>query len=290
MKAFVSLLLPVAMLLLAGEAGAQSGEDPPAWLLLERGHLQFEEGAFSDALRSYQDALAEAGVMPEAELGIARVYNAQGDPLLAVRFYEQALDQEDQFDPPGLSHQARLELAELYRIAQPSRYEEVLLEIVAEDTIFSDPDQESTKTQMRELLFEDGLDRLLVLYRLEEPFSTDAHLRLAEHYLRGRRDAAFDHALFGVVKIYSEAIAAYRERNFDYEFDSVPRFHEVIRRDRVIRTYLRESGVYKALYDLALAAELYRPRSGASQAVMESLASLEDGGSWSQRARRFLAP
>lgn len=284
----VVLLTPAAAS--AQQSGGNGGSDP-AWLLLEQGNLFFERGEFGAALRSYQNALAEAAVMPEAELGIARVYASQADQQLAIRFYRSALEQADQFDLPGMPHMARLELSELYRReGRTSEYEAVLLEIVAEDTLFSDPQEQRTRAQMRELLLNEGLNRLLVLYRLEEPFSTEAHRRLAAHYLEGGQDAALDHAMFAVVKIYTEAIAAYRERRFDYEFATVEGFHELLSRQAAIRSYLEEAGVYELLYQLALAAEQYQPRSGVASGIMRSLSNLEDAGAWAQRASRFLDP
>ncbi|MFP4300758.1 MAG: hypothetical protein ACLFPW_11445 [Spirochaetaceae bacterium] len=271
---------------------AQSGanQEAPAWLALEEGNLHFDRGDFGDALRSYRTALAEAGVLPEAELGIARVYAAQADDLLAIRFYRRALEQEGQFDVPELAQQGRYELADIYRRQRrPEAYEETLLHIVGDDEMFTSPEEETTRRQMREVLLTEGADRLLVLYRLEELFSVEAHQRLAEHYYEGGRDRALDHAIFAVVKILSEAIAAYRERYFDYEFESILEFHSRLSRQPLIRNYLSDAGLYRSLYYLGLAIDLYQPRSGVAQELMETVATLgESAGPWAGRAQRFL--
>jgi tetratricopeptide (TPR) repeat protein len=284
----LSLVLVLLLLSVTAPVGAQ--QDEPAWLALEQGHQHFDEGAFGDALRSYQTALAEAGIMPEAELGIARVYAAQADDVLAVRFYRQALEQEEQFDVPEVAHLARYELAEIYRRQRrPEAYEEILLQVVADDSIFSDPEEESTRNRMRDVLLAEGLDRLLVLYRLQELFSTEAHQRLAEHYVEGGREVALYHAMFAVVKILSEAISAYRERYFDYEFQSVLEFHGRLGRQPLIREYLQEAGLYRSIYFLGEAVQLYQPRSGVAREIMETLVQLGDtAGPWAGRAQRVL--
>lgn len=283
-----ALLLLAALSLIAPAIPAQ--EERPAWLALEEGDRYFDQGAFGDALRSYQSALAEAGIMPEAEVGMARVYAAQADDLLAIRFYREALEQEQQFDVPEEAHRARYELAEIYRRQRrPEAYEELLLQVVADDTLFSDPEEETTRTQMRELLLSEGVDRLLLLYRLQEPFSTEAHQRLAEHYVDAGRGVAMDHAMFAVVKILSEAISVYRERYFDYEFQSVVEFHRRLSRQPLIREYLQASELYRTIYYLGRAVALYQPRSGVAREIMEILVELgEVAGPWAGRAQRSL--
>ena len=281
----------LAMLLLIAVAPAiWAQEERPAWLALEQGHRYFDQGAFGDALRSYQTALAEAGIMPEAELGMARVYAAQADDLLAIRFYRQALEQEDQFDLPELAHLARYELAEIYRRQRrPEAYEETLLQVVAEDSFFTDPEEESTRRQMREVLLVEGLDRLLVLYRLQELFSAEAHRRLAEHYVEGGRESAIDYAMFAVVKVLTEAISVYRERYFNYEFQSVVEFHRRLERQPLIREYLQEAGLYMSLFYLARSVENYQPRSGVAREIMATLLELgASAGPWAGRAQRSL--
>lgn len=281
---FLLLFLPVTAV------GQQIGDDPPAWLLLEQGHRQFDQGDFGAALRSYRDALVEAAVMPEAELGMARVYAAQADDLLAIRYYRGALEQERQFAVPELRYQGRLELAEIFRRRrEPELYEELLLEIVAEDTVFSSPEEEATREQMRQVLLSEGLDRLLILYRLDELFSVEAHQRLAGHFLDGGRDAALDHALFAVVKILSEAIDGYRERNFDYEFETLLGFMDRLEGEPRIQDYLRQAGLYQSLYHLGRAIDLYRPRSGVGREVLTDLLEIgEPAGRWAGMARRYL--
>jgi hypothetical protein len=189
-----------------------------------------------------------------------------------------------------LVQQGRYELAEIYRRQRrPEAYEETLLKIVADEVLFTSPEEESTRTRMREVLLSEGVDRLLVLYRLEELFSVEAHQRLAEHYYEGGRDRALDHAMFAVVKILSEAISTYRDRYFDYEFESVVEFHSRLGRQPLISGYLEDVGLYRTLYYLGLAIDLYQPRSGVAREVMQTLLTLgETAGPWAGRAQRFL--
>lgn len=287
------LITLLVFLLLGGVVAVPAQESDnslPAWLLLEEGHRRFDDGEFGAALRSYRSALAEAGVFPEAELGMARVYAAQADDLLAKRYYRTTLEQEGQLEVAELAYQARLELAELYRRGrEPEQYEEVLLEIVAEDRMFSAPEEETTRRQMREVLLSEGLDRLLVLYRLEELFSLEAHQRLAAHFLEGGRDIALDHAMFAVVKILSEAIAAYRERYFDYEYEELLDFLARLEREPRIQNYLSQAGLYRSLYDLGRTVDLYQPRSGVGREILATLVQIgEPAGRWAGMAQRYL--
>ncbi len=77
------LLLPLA-----------GGAEEPAWILLERGRDAFEQRRIAPAMDFILKSLEAEPEYPEAEYWLGRVYEAQGQPVLAE-------EQSGRFFPAG---------------------------------------------------------------------------------------------------------------------------------------------------------------------------------------------
>ena len=141
------------------------------------------------------------------------------------------------------------------QIGEERDYRTMLLSVVNRDPVFVGRDDNNQREAMLELLLRRGLDRVLVLYRLDFPQSLDAHLQYGRYLVqRGGQsdiDLAVEHLLFGVVEIASRAVEAIIERRFDYQFESVASFLQTADLHPEVAAYLQNHAFEATLRDLA---------------------------------------
>jgi len=202
-----------------------------AWLEYEAAESAVRERDFSEALRRYARALEIQPSFAEAYVGIARAYRELGDLQLAERYYRRALEQRVQLQIPAQVYAIRLEIAEMYDARRgvgndfDRRYRNELLHIIADDPTFSQNEPPRQRESMRNVLLADGVNRVIVLYRLDFPAATAAH-RLYGRYLLENTTASSgiqsaEHFLFALVEIAGRAVDALIERRYDYEFTTL---------------------------------------------------------------------
>lgn len=252
---FLFLLLSVA---LPAQQTADIPESAPAWILLERADLALEQRDLAEALQLYGEALADQPLLVEARLGMARVYRAQGDLTVAIRMYRQVLDQARQLQVPDDRYSVILELADLHHEQGRIRDEVRLLrEITAEDPVFGQPSSTVQRDQMERLLRDVGINRVIVLFRLDFPQALEAHRRLARILLEEPEragttdgeaaDAALAHALFAVVEIAGRGVEAIIRYDPYYRFESLEGFLRESASYRSVSTYLEDLAFDDAL-------------------------------------------
>ena len=276
----------VSLLLLLGAAAALVAQPvEPAWLVTERGGRFLSSGEFGLAIRSYRLALELAPNDAAALYGLGRAYKAIGDLAVAEDYLERALVYRESFAVPGTELLVRYERADIHRIRRDfSRYEEELFTIVAEDPI---PD-EALPDSVQRVLSDQGLDRLLVLYRLAESGSTRARGALAELLVGlGRYNTAAEHASVAVLQTMTTLIDAVRRRDPTYEFVTVV---DLVARGRhypEVVAYLERTSLFHDLYFLAAA--FWGERNIRAIALWQTLALIDPDGGWGERAGRQTA-
>lgn len=249
-------------------------EERPAWVLFQVAERYFRERDFARAMEMYGEALARQPVYPEAMVGMARVHRAAGDLALARRYYTGALEQAHHLLVPDEEFAIRLELARLFSVSGTredlARRREQLELVVARDPVFSRRENELHRDAMRDLLYRNGLDRVLVLYRLNFPQSQEAHRRLGELLLESGRqedhDLAVEHFLFAVVEIAGRAVNALIDIQFDFEFTTVRNLLETARDHPDVGRYLDRVDFESALVGLADALDLASDPAGSARA------------------------
>jgi hypothetical protein len=133
-------------------------------------------------------------------------------------------------------------------------------------------------------LFVSGLDRVIVLYRLNFPAALEAHRLYARYLLDdGSRtadqiDEAIEHLLFAVVETVGRGVNAIIEREFDYQFTTIPEMIARTDRYREIRDYFRTEDLIGLLRDLAIALEASeRPNAAVRAAeIGEQISAVSD--------------
>lgn len=271
MRVFLCAVIAVAFFpFFVGAQSATPGSeaDLPAWVVAERAEQAFESGDLGRALQLYGAALADQPLFVEARVGMARVYRALGDFPLAERMYLEALDNARQFDVPDERYTVMLELAQMYALqGDPHAAERQLRTIITDDLVFNTVGPAGQRTQMKRVLLEDGVNRVIVLYRVDFPQALEAHRRIARMLLDSRsqtdRDEALDHALFVVVEIVGRGVRALIDRNPAYQFRSLDQFLDDASEIDAIRQYLEAVDFTEALRLLRRALLANSVQSGA---------------------------
>lgn len=258
------------------QSDRQDSPDRPAWVYFERAEDAARPGPerdYAEAIRLYSRALSAQTVYPEAYIGMARVYAAEGDTALARRYYQRALEQSESLEIPDEEFELRLELARLLEQEGADRqYRNALRRIVNQDPVFNGETEGNQRRAMRERLFESGLNRVLILYRLDFPQALEAHRELADYLLEEptpeRREDAVEHLLFSVVEIAGRAVNAIIEHEFDYQFTTIADLILTAQRYPDVRRYLQEMSFIELLLKLAAALD-EAPPDGAQRAAAE---------------------
>ncbi|WP_455383188.1 hypothetical protein [Salinispira pacifica] len=266
----------------------------PSWVYYQEGQKLFDRGEFGRALVSYRKAieLQPEKKFPEAELGIGMVYEREGESDLAIRHLEQAVAQRQLFYIPQNYYTALYELATIYKRQQNYRdYENALVSIVEDDAKFSNPELAISRPAYRNTLEQDGLNKLVLLYRLDDDFSLTAHLDLGIFYVStGKYSDAADNLLFSTLKIISQAISSFLVLEPDFQFTTMTDFLNRVRKVPDIEDYLGNRQLYESLYFLA-AAMYGQNFTSRAREIWQLVAGRSEAGPWQARARaRALHP
>jgi tetratricopeptide (TPR) repeat protein len=261
------------------EAALPRNEYGSAWLEYEAAEAAARNREFSVALRGYARALENRPIYPEAFVGMAQTYKQLQDYSLAERYYRRALEHVSQLQIPADRYAIYIEMAQMYDGLRGTgeyerRYRDTLLTVIQDDPTFSGNEPPGQREAMRSVLFRDGINRVVVLYRLDFPATIEAH-RLYGRYLLetpGHDEwvEAVEHFLFVVVEIAGRAVDAIIERQFDYEFTTMVDLYRTAMSYPSILNYLRSEEFIAALHDLSAAlARLDTPEAQRARAGVE---------------------
>jgi len=237
------------------ELTARNLEIWPAWLITEKGRIHRQEGRLSDAFTFFFKALEKSPSDPRVEIELARSFLQSGDIRLTRLHLQRALEKRNGFPSPEMVFDVHYFLADLAFIEQLNReYERELQIIVNADQFFSSQEtfQQNLRNNIVSSFTTRGLERSLVLYRIPEHISLDAHRKLGIFYTRsGRYDRAFPHLLFAVMQSYTRIIEEIRIRVLDFEFTTLQNLHRVLQNEPGLLEYLDNVQVYESMYFLA---------------------------------------
>jgi len=223
------------------------------WLLFEQGNASMSMKEFGKALQYYKDAIAAAGIFPEAEMAIGDVYFEEGEFDLAAGQYQKAYNERKGFYISDSQYDilykfARLhESQELYKLM-----EDDLSAIVADDKHFTETATSHLRTQIDKNYIDKGLDHVLLLYRFERSFAVRAHSKLGWFYYRtGRFPQSISQLLYSVIYDVSEINAFLQERDINYEFSSLQDVLTAVEKSSELQRFTNEVDFFKDLYYLA---------------------------------------
>lgn len=270
------MVTAASMILLSA---ATVGASDDAWVRFEQAEEHAMNGRPARALQLYAEALEARPNYPEAMVGMARIYDQEGDRILAERYYRLALDMAGQLDVPDEEYLIRFELADHYdRYGETSEYRNQLLTIIARDPVFNNRDGIGQRGAMRSVLMERGIDRVLVLYRLSFPQALAAHRTYASWLVStspspDNLSVAVDHYLFAVVEVAGRAVEAIIDRRFDFQYATLDNLLTTANRYPEVDSYLERVGFESLLREFADALARLDDPAGAVRAT-EILAQL----------------
>jgi tetratricopeptide (TPR) repeat protein len=293
----VAFLLPGIAALHAQNADIGEGEilpavtsEEPSWLLMERGLREMDEGEFGRALYLFNKVLDQETWNPEAEMAIGDVFLIEGETELAEEQYKKAYEQRQSFIVPEDVYTVLYKLADLYKItARTGDWEAALTKVLAEnETRYTEIFLRQKETYL-DMYLEQGLNKLLELYRLERIPEAKAHWELAELYYRsGVFDrTALIHRLFGIVAIVSDAIVEYRHVNPLYQFNDLAEFLALSSERENIRSYYLAVNLYEHLYYLGVSTFRFGNEDRARQ-LWELVADRQAAGQYQRLSERQL--
>ena len=277
----VALVLASTTVLWSQEARA----DLPPWVLYEQGMQLFEQGRYGEALRRFRAAAAERAPFPEAEIGIGRVFQAEGSLELALRQYETAIEQAFAFEIRETEQLVRYRIADVHRLRGDDRaYVEQLTQLANQQDAFSDPALSDRREAYLNVLRTRGLDRLMVLYRVDDDFAHRAHRELGVHLYNQRDSDALLHLTFAAMQGFTRLVEELRRIEFDYSYSSAAEVLADAREVSHLRQYLERQQFYRTLYYLGLALERDDPASQSALQIWRTLAQLPEAGQWYRSA------
>lgn len=209
----------------------------PAWVLLEKGKAAYEKRDLTESLDYLLEAVELEIEYPEAEFWLGRVYEAQGQPVLAEEQYRRAINLSLYLRVPEENILYRYALAELLMARGPQRALEAqaLLHGIADEEGASDPSSVSLDHQYMKLITEDGLDELVFLYRDELTSSLKARRILGEiAWNEGRYRSSLLHSTRVILSMLTTAANRYISDWPDWRFD-IDLLEDVENPDRDIR-------------------------------------------------------
>ena len=223
------------------------------WLLFEQGNASMSAKEFGKALQYYKDAIAAAGIFPEAEMAIGDVYFEDGEFDLAVSQYQKAYNQRKGFYISDSQYDVLYKLAHLYESQELYKLmEDNLSAVVADDKHFTETSTSHLQTQIGKNYLDKGLDHVLLLYRFERSFAARAHSKLGWFYYRtGRFAQSISHLLYSVIYDVSEINSSLREKDINYEFSSLQDVLTAVEKNSDLQRFANEVDFYKDLYYLA---------------------------------------
>ncbi|MFP4373454.1 MAG: tetratricopeptide repeat protein [Spirochaetaceae bacterium] len=302
-RAVVILLAVLSVPLPAQETEADPGaEGEPAWVTYRQGVHALNARDFGEALRSFRDALATRRPFPEAEAGLGRVFEADGNWELARRQYQRALELSDHFYVPQEEYVVRYRLADIHRNREMGKeYQRELEHIVEQNPQFApdhDPEYRRlvpnvlTRPPAEDRPPEPRLDILLRLYRLDENFAFRAHRELGEVYLGSGRDTqAVRQLSFAAVAALSTLVEELRSETYGYEFSTTRRLiADALELER-LRRYMgpEETDLFRVLFRLSGALLREDPTSEVPAQIWRLLGEFPDAaGEWAVRAARAI--
>ncbi|GAB6391180.1 MAG: hypothetical protein MdMp014T_0553 [Treponematales bacterium] len=260
-------------------------------------YYRIPQEKMNNSVKAVLAGLARLKDYPEAEYWIGETYEAEGEPVLALRQYEKAYAMREVLETPGFDAQILYKTAELNRLqGSYNAMEKAALQMLSgagADGKPRDPlwANEGTRQAMADILGrEDGVNRFLTIYRYQNREAERAHRMLGFYYYDSGRHSpgpALEHLLFSFLIQNTAVIEAVINRQYDFTFTTLDNLMDRVERQPALLDYLESNDYYQVVDRLA--ASLYgENKTAAARSLWAFLAARPRAGQWQARARRQL--
>lgn len=261
--------------------------DDPDWVLISRGQMAFEQDEVGEAFRIFRAVLGRDKGNADALLWMGILFEHEAELDLAEDYYHEALENWKQLTIADDRYTILYRLAELYAVqGQYGLYEETLHRIL--DLEAGEGGAVSQRQAKLNLLLEQGLQKMVTLYRSRDRKRVKAETDLAVFYYRtGRYYDALWHGLEPFLTVITLCFDYLREGEPELQLDSIAALMEQVEDDQILRDYIQESDFYRNLYYLGASLYAYGELSQA-ETVWRIVSRYGEGESWSARAAKQL--
>lgn len=240
------------------------------------------EGSATRAL----EALGHLKYYPEAEYWIGESYRVEGELGVALGQYQKAHEQRVFLENPGFDIEILYKIIDILKIRQNyTEMEKRLLEILERDTLWSGGRMNlNTKSAMLKVLENDGINRVLMVYRYNNSLVERAHRLLGYYYYTsGRYNRAVEHLMFSCLIQNTIVIEEVIRTQYDFTFISLENLLTQALKRRTLVEYIEGSEYYKTLYYIGAA--LYGDgKLVSARRFWTFLSGRTDAGEWGGRA------
>jgi len=227
---------------------------------------------------------------PEADYWIGESYRLEGEPVIALKQYRLAYEQQNLLETPEFAVEILYRMADIYYQQQEyQKMEEILSDLLTRDRLWSDESESFLRTSMDRTLAQQGLDRFLLLYRYDYTLSEKAHRQLGfYYYATGRHLKARNHLVFAFLIQTTTLINELKRLDFDYTYTGYQALLSAAEGRALLRDYLRLTDAYRTAYYLGAALFATGERSPAAE-IWKALTTQAAAGEWRDRSGRQLA-
>lgn len=219
------ILLSVSSLLFSQEdtdeeiimVGIGQLDSMETWLLFEKGLFSYESRDYGESLNFFNKLIERHGVFPEAEYWIGRVFEQEGEYILAEKQYLKALEAERILLIPREKYEIKYRLAELYKNREDfDNYRQILNSIVL-DELETNQLALGNENAVINTMKRDGIDRTLLLFRHSFTYSIEAFNQLGVYYYKtGDYKAATSKLIYPLLSLFSISIDYLRQMNPEF--------------------------------------------------------------------------
>lgn len=201
--------------------------DLDPWLLLEKGKGYFRDRDFATSLNYFSLAQEKGAIFPEVEYWIGRIYEEEGELVLAEEQYLKAYSLHKYLYIQDDKYEIAYRLSRLYLNRQAwDSYEDILLGLI-QDEMGRNMAQVEQEHLLVRVIKERGIDELLFLYRNQYRYSLRALRELGVfYYKQGNYRSALIHNLYAVMSGFSAGADGLLEVFPEYQY---PRSLEQLR-------------------------------------------------------------
>lgn len=200
-------------------ARVQELETMESWLLFEKGIYSFDLKNYGESLNYFNKLIERHGVYPEAEYWIGRVFEQEGESLLAEKQYRKALEAARILLIPNEKYEIKYRLARLYQNqGNYDSYTQILNSIVIDELQVN---QLALANEIAAIntLKRDGIDRAILLFRHKLTYSIEAFNQLGVYYYKiGDYRGATSKLIYPLLSLFSIAVDYLREQNPEFVY------------------------------------------------------------------------
>lgn len=293
-RRFIIAVLLAVFIIGSSHINAIDVDSSPGWLVFEKGKQLFDSEDYGDALYHFRKARETFGDSPEVEYWIGRVFEAEGEYMLAKKQYETALEVKRLLLVPDDVLSIRHRLAKVYfAVGDFAAYSGQLEAIIEYDSI------ERKKTDVLEfkprmladVLVQRGYDKLLELYRIDDHGGLSSYYDLGVYkYRTGFFEFGAEYLTFAVILTCTTMIEYLIHLDPEYRFTTLSKLLADALRNKTLSDYLNAVDAFGQLY--ALGAALYEageaPKMRIAANLWRIVSDQDVTGRWSEKATRQL--